>query len=165
MRLHSYHPSIVRDVGQQSQWDAGDPARFVGRWCVNPDPFIIQRAMPQRRRVTCVCQNELALARVPSHGNHRRIVDLTELFSNCLVEIAHESNLLHRSKVLLHQLLQPFTNRFDGQAVPAHVGKCDTAHEAAGADGHVMDVAPTVARLLGFEMNDIDGRVLTEILA
>jgi len=106
--------------------------------------------MPERRRVTRVCQNKLRLPRVPPHGNHRGIVDLTELFPNCLVEIAHESNLLQRSKVLLHQLLQLFTNRFDGPAVPAHVGKCDTAHVAAGTDGHKMHVAPTVTGAGGF---------------
>jgi hypothetical protein len=27
------------------------------------------------------------------------------------------------------------------------------------------DLAPTMARLLGVELNDVDGRVLTEILA
>lgn len=28
-----------------------------------------------------------------------------------------------------------------------------------------VDVAPTVARIMGLEMSDVDGRVLTEILA
>ena len=94
--------------------------------------------------MTGVCQNKLRLARVPPHRDHRGIVDLAELFPNGLVEIAHERNLAQRSKVLLHQSLKLLSDRFDGAAVPAHVGKCDTAHDAVGTDGHVMHVAPTV---------------------
>ena len=39
--LQSYHPSVVRDVGKESQRDASDAAWLVRPWCLEPEPLII----------------------------------------------------------------------------------------------------------------------------
>jgi hypothetical protein len=93
-----------------------------------------------------VGQYELTPAAVPRDRHHGGVVYTIKSFVNGLVEIAHESALFQRGKVLPHEISKLSGQHRHCLPMTAYVRQGDAGDDATWANGNVVDVA---ARLAG----------------
>jgi hypothetical protein len=71
-------------------------------------------------------------------------VPVSKFFSNRLIEIPHQFDLLQSAKVPLHELSELLAEHRHCLSVTAHIGKSDPRDDATRAHRHVVDIAATL---------------------
>jgi hypothetical protein len=136
------HP-VVGHVRQQTQRRAGHAPRDVGPVRLQPCPFSDRGTIPERWRMSGVRHDHQPSTPVPANRDHRGVV-AAKVFPQGAIQIAHQRNLLEIDQVHLHEVAELFAERGNRLAVAAHVRKRDPRHDAARADGCIVNIAAKV---------------------